>query len=74
MPISPSSTLAEIAALPIDQQLDALSTIWDAVATKELVDLPDDVRDLLQRRLAEDSDTPGIPWKDLKARLLARLQ
>ena len=74
MPVSQNSTLAEIATLPIDEQLDALSTIWDTIAAKEAVPLPDDVKDLLERRLAEDADKPGVPWRDLKAQLLARLQ
>jgi len=74
MPVSPNSTLAEIATLPIDEQLDALSTIWDTIAGKEPVTLPDDVKDLLERRLANDAGQPGIPWRELKAQLLARLQ
>lgn len=74
VPVSPNSTLAEIANLSIDEQLDALSTIWDTIVAKEPVDVQDDVRDLLERRLAEDAEKPGIPWQDLKAQLLARLR
>jgi len=74
MGISQDSTIAEIKALPVDQQLEALATIWDDIASQEKASLTKEERDILDFRLSQDHDKPGIDWEILKSTILASLK
>ena len=75
MLISPNSTIAEIKALPADEQLDALASIWDTIAVEDKgLAISKEEQDLLEHRLAQDQDKPGVDWETLKTKILANFK
>ena len=60
--------------LPLDEQLDLAQTLWEHASPEADFTLTPDLRDLLESRLLEARTNPGagVPWEDVKARLLRR--
>ncbi len=60
--------------LPIEEQLDLAQTLWDHASPPANFTLAPELKDLLEARLGEAQTAPeaGIPWKEMKARLLKR--
>jgi putative addiction module component (TIGR02574 family) len=66
--------LSEVLALPLDERLKLVESIWDSIAEfPEALELTEAQKQELDRRLAayEADPTAGIPWPELKAQLLA---
>jgi putative addiction module component (TIGR02574 family) len=68
-------SIAEVLALPVDERLKLVETIWDSIA-----ELPDALQ-LTQAQEAEldrrldafrKDPTAGSPWSEVKARILKR--
>jgi putative addiction module component (TIGR02574 family) len=61
--------------LPLDEQLDLAQTLWEHASPSADYTLSDDLKDLLEARLLEARRNPeaGIPWEEVKARLLGRV-
>jgi putative addiction module component (TIGR02574 family) len=69
------SDLARLALeLPIEEQLDLAQTLWDHASPPADFTLTPELEELLEARLREAQADPGagIPWEDMKARLLKR--
>ena len=63
--------------LPREERLALVQEIWDTIADEPQPPLLSEAqREDLARRVAEDDAAPddGIPWEQVKARTLARLQ
>jgi putative addiction module component (TIGR02574 family) len=63
--------------LPREQRIDLVQEIWDTIAAEQLAPLLSEAqRQELVRRVAEDDAAPDdvIPWEQVKAQTLARLQ
>lgn len=60
--------------LPIDERLDLAQTLWDSASPPEDFEVTPELRELLDARLREAEANPeaGIPWEEMKARLLKR--
>lgn len=60
--------------LPLDEQLDLAQTLWEHASPETDFTLTAELRDLLESRLLEARANPeaGVPWEDVKARLLRR--
>lgn len=63
--------------LSVDDRLTLMHEIWDSIAAEPgRPPLSDSLRRELERRLAEHQANPNeaIPWEQIKAEALARLQ
>ncbi|HYX25576.1 MAG TPA: addiction module protein [Thermoanaerobaculia bacterium] len=60
--------------LPIEEQLDLAQTLWDHASPPADFTLTPELEEVLEARLREAQANPGagIPWEDMKARLLKR--
>lgn len=60
--------------LPLDEQLELAQTLWEHAAPPADFTLPAELKDLLEARLIEARKNPeaGVPWEEVKARLLFR--
>ncbi len=60
--------------LPIEEQLDLAQEIWEHASPAVDFSLSDELKELLEARLLEARTNPeaGIPWEEMKARLLRR--
>ena len=60
--------------LPLDEQLDLAQTLWEHASPETDFTLTAELRDLLESRRLEARANPeaGVPWEDVKARLLRR--
>jgi putative addiction module component (TIGR02574 family) len=60
--------------LPVDEQLELAQELWEQASPPPDFTLPSDLKDLLETRLLEARSNPqaGIPWEEMKARLLKR--
>ena len=60
--------------LPLDDQLDLAQEIWEHASPSTDFTLSDELKELLEARLLEARSNPeaGIPWEEVKARLLRR--
>ena len=66
--------LSELLALPVEERLKLIEALWESVAEcPEALELTDAQRQELDRRLAAYERDPGagVPWAELKQRLLA---
>ena len=66
--------LSEILQLPIEERLRLVESIWDSIAEcPEAFELTDEQKRELDRRLDDLEAKPGagMPWSELRARLLA---
>lgn len=60
--------------LPLEEQLDLAQTLWERASPSADFTLSSELKELLEARLLEARSNPeaGIPWKEMKARLLRR--
>jgi len=60
--------------LPIDERLELAQKLWDSASPPEDFEVTPALRELLDARYQEAQANPeaGIPWKEMKARLLKR--
>jgi putative addiction module component (TIGR02574 family) len=60
--------------LPLDEQLDMAQTLWAHASPPADLTLPPELAALLEARLQEARThrEAGIPWEEVKARLLRR--
>ncbi len=65
--------LEEVRRLSPDEQVDLAYELLES-AEQQLPPLPPELREELDRRLAEDDSnpTPGVPWSELRDQLLRR--
>ena len=66
---------ADLLDLSVEERLNLVGDIWDSIAAvPEQVDISPEVRELLEKRLIDHRKNPktGSPWKEVKARILAR--
>jgi putative addiction module component (TIGR02574 family) len=64
--------LTEILELPVDERIRLVEIIWESVAAvPEAVQISDELRAELDRRLAELEANPeaGVPWEEVRERL-----
>jgi putative addiction module component (TIGR02574 family) len=64
----------DIEAMTVPQRLDLIGQLWESISeTAEALPVPEWHRQELERRLQEADADPeaGIPWEQVKARLLA---
>jgi putative addiction module component (TIGR02574 family) len=61
--------------LPIDEQLDLAQRLWEHASPPAEFTLSPELTELLEERLQEVRENPeaGIPWEEVKARLLRRV-
>ena len=67
-------SLAELLELPVEERLKLLEALWESIAElPEALELTEAQKQELDRRLAAYEQDPeaGVPWPELKARLLA---
>jgi putative addiction module component (TIGR02574 family) len=72
-----STTLAEIKALGIDEQICLVQAIWDSIgAESERLTLTESQKLELSRRIADHQAHPNavISWETVKAEARARIQ
>lgn len=65
--------LPELLKLSVAERIQLVEDIWDSIAAEpDAVPLSDELREELDRRLADQAENPGIgrPWSEVKARLL----
>ena len=70
-----STTLAEIASLPVNERLCLVEAIWDTIVSEPgQPELTEPQKRELERRLAAHSASPDdvVPWEQVKAEALAR--
>ena len=68
-------TAADALELPVRERLQLVSEIWDSIAeTPEAIELTDETKALLEKRLREYRDNPDAasPWAEVKERILNR--
>lgn len=61
--------------LPVDEQLELAQTLWNNASPPQDFTLTPELKELLDARRLEAETHPdaGIPWKEMKARLLRRV-
>jgi putative addiction module component (TIGR02574 family) len=67
--------LSELLALPVEERLKLVEVLWESVAEcPEAIELSVAQKQELDRRLEAYERNPdaGVPWAELKQRLLAR--
>ena len=67
-------SLSEVLKLPLEERLRLVESIWDSIAEfPEALELTEAQKQELDRRLESYEADPnaGVPWPELKARLLA---
>jgi putative addiction module component (TIGR02574 family) len=67
-------SLAELLELPVEERLKLLEALWESIAElPEALELTEAQKQELDRRLSAYQQDPeaGVPWPELKARLLA---
>jgi len=68
-------SIAEVLALPVDERLKLMETIWESIAeVPEALELTPAQEAELDRRLDayRKNPTAGSPWPEVKARVLKR--
>jgi len=63
---------AETLDLPIPERIQLVAEIWDSIAAvPDKIELTQDTRKLLAKRLAEFRSSPelGSPWNDVRNRI-----
>jgi putative addiction module component (TIGR02574 family) len=68
--------LSEVLKLPLTERLKLVEAIWESIAEfPEALELTDAQREELDRRLEDYENDPdaGVPWSEVRARLLAKL-
>ena len=65
---------ADTLELPVAERIRLVAEIWDSIAEcPEQIDLSDETRELLRKRLAVYRANPnaGSPWAEVKRRILS---
>jgi putative addiction module component (TIGR02574 family) len=65
--------LPDLLKLSVAERIQLVEDIWDSIAAEPYaVQLSDELRDELDRRLDEQAANPGVgrPWSEVKAQLL----
>ncbi|PSN19102.1 hypothetical protein C7271_09070 [filamentous cyanobacterium CCP5] len=65
-----STTLQEIAALPLEERIHIVQAIWDSIAAEQAYpDLTDAQKQELDRRIDDTEANPGnvMSWDEVKA-------
>jgi putative addiction module component (TIGR02574 family) len=65
---------ADTLELPVSERIQLVAEIWDSIAEcPEQIDLSDETRELLRKRLAAYRANPkaGSPWAEVKRRILS---
>jgi putative addiction module component (TIGR02574 family) len=72
--MSPSIYDLGIDKLSPQDRFRLIGEIWDSLEPPDLVEVPDDLRALIDARLNEADANPGVgsSWEDVKARIRAR--
>ena len=68
-----TNPLPELLKLSVAERIQLVEDIWDSIAAEpDAVPLSDELREELDRRLADQAANPGVgkPWSEVKARLL----
>ena len=71
------SVLSEVESWSVDDRLRLVREVWDRLTSAGYdPELPDEMKRELDRRIDEMDRHPetGVPWEDVKARILARLR
>jgi len=71
------SVLNEVETWPIDERIRLVQDVWDRLADDGYEsELTDAMKAELDRRIAEIDGNPeaGVPWEDVKARVLGQLR
>lgn len=66
--------VSELLALPVEERLKLVEVLWESVAEcPEALELTAAQKEELDRRLSASERDPdaGVPWSELKQRLLA---
>jgi len=66
---------ADILELSVEERINLVGEIWDSIAAvPEQVEVSPEIRELLEKRLIDHRNNPktGSPWKEVKARILAK--
>jgi putative addiction module component (TIGR02574 family) len=60
--------------LPVDEQLELAQELWEHASPGTDFIVSAELKDLLEARLLEARSDPkaGVPWEEMKARLLRR--
>ncbi len=73
MDIISNTTIAEIQNMQLNEQIEALSSIWDQIAFKNPgFDVSKEDKRLLDERVLREEDIPSKPWENLKKSLLKK--
>ena len=70
--MSIEAAIATLAALPVDERIQAVQVLWDSIPPEEApAELTDEQRQLFARRAAELDANPdiAITWEQIKARI-----
>lgn len=71
--MTPKPFLDEINGLPIEERLQLVEDIWDAIAASpESVPVPDWHLTELDRRIDDPSPDPDLSWDEVRDRLRKR--
>ena len=68
-----ANRFSEILKLSVAERIQLVEDIWDSIAAEpDEVQLSDELREELDRRLADQAANPGVgrSWSEVKARLL----
>ncbi|TGK05643.1 hypothetical protein EHQ53_17670 [Leptospira langatensis] len=75
MNLLPKITIGELQGMEIEEQIDALSAIWDQIALKNpAIQLSKEEQQLLDKRFMDEQNMPGKSWADLKKQILKSKQ
>ncbi len=69
--------LSEVESWPLDDRLRLVEDVWDRLADQGYEpELTEEMRAELDRRRSELDDNPelGVPWEEVKARVLRRFK
>jgi putative addiction module component (TIGR02574 family) len=72
-----TNPLSDILKLSVAERIQLVEDIWDSIAEEaDALPLTDAQREELDRRLADQRESPGVgrPWSEVKARLLGSEQ
>ncbi len=71
------SVLNEVETWPIDDRIRLVQDVWDRLVDQGYEpELTEEMKAELDRRVEETDRNPGsgVPWEDVKARVLGRLR
>jgi len=68
--------LDEIQRLPLAEKLQVMEAVWDDLARRDEVEVPEWHKDLLdeRERLVESGEAKFVDWEEAKDRIRGRIQ